>query len=65
MEVGCVLVKIGPKSNFIIKIHVLGPMELGDIHGWDKDHAHRYLDYIDSTFTSDGCIPTLDQVDTT
>ncbi|XP_023329260.1 regulator of G-protein signaling loco, partial [Eurytemora carolleeae] len=40
-----------------------GPLELGDIHGWDRDHAHRYLEYIDSTFTSDGCIPTSDQAD--
>jgi hypothetical protein len=40
-----------------------GPAELGDIHGWDRDHAHRYLDYIDSTFTSEGTIPTLEQAD--
>jgi len=53
--------RIEREDNLLSRLS--GPMELGDIHGWDKDHAHRYLDYIDSTFTSDGCIPTLDQAE--
>lgn len=35
-----------------------------DLEGWDKDQAKRYLDYIDSTFTKDGCVnPATDQAD--
>jgi len=41
-----------------------GPAELERMHGqWDSDHASRYIDYIDSTFTSDGFVPTLEEAD--
>jgi len=36
-----------------------GPAELGNLPGWDRDHARHYIDYIDSTFTSEGQIPSM------
>jgi len=36
-----------------------GPAELGNLPGWDRDHARHYIDYIDSTFTTEGLIPSL------
>ena len=26
---------------------------------WDKEHAKHYIDYIDSTFTSEGHVPNM------
>jgi len=40
-----------------------GPAELGNLTGWDRDHARHYIDYIDSTFTSEGLIPSMAEAD--
>ena len=36
-------------------------MYLGGIQSseWDKEHAKHYIDYIDSTFTSEGHVPNM------
>ena len=31
----------------------------GNLPGWDRDHARHYIDYIDSTFTNEGQIPSM------
>ena len=36
---------------------------LGNLTGWDRDHARHYIDYIDSTFTSEGLIPSMAEAD--
>ena len=30
---------------------------------WDRDHARNYIDYIDSTFTSEGHIPNMSEAE--
>ena len=30
---------------------------------WDRDHARNYIDYIDSTFTSEGHIPNISEAE--
>lgn len=40
-----------------------GPAELGNLPGWDRDHARHYIDYIDSTFTTEGLIPSMAEAD--
>ena len=30
---------------------------------WDRDHARIYIDYIDSTFTSEGHIPNMSEAE--
>ena len=30
---------------------------------WDRDHAKNYIDYIDSTFTSEGHLPNMAEAD--
>merc|ERR1719319_467883 len=37
---------------------------VGRTDSWDRDHARNYIDYIDSTFTSDGgTVPSLEAAD--
>ena len=41
-----------------------GPAGIGRPESWDKDHARNYIEYIDSTFTSDGgTVPSLAEAD--
>ena len=35
----------------------------GNLPGWDRDHARHYIDYIDSTFTTEGLIPSMAEAD--
>ena len=30
---------------------------------WDREHAKNYIDYIDSTFTSEGHVPNMAEAD--
>ena len=41
-----------------------GPAVVGRPESWDRDHARNYIEYIDSTFTSDGgMVPSLADAD--
>ena len=41
-----------------------GPAGIGRPESWGKDHARNYIEYIDSTFTSDGgTVPSLAEAD--
>jgi len=40
--------------NSDLQARLSGPPELVSSSGWDRDHARNFIDYIDSTFTSDG-----------
>ena len=44
----------GPAAN----TRLSGPAEL-----WDREHARHYIDYLDSTFTSEGVVPSLAQAE--
>jgi len=40
-----------------------GPAGYGIPSEWDRDHARNYIDYIDSTFTSEGHIPNMSEAE--
>merc|ERR1719445_1456974 len=40
-----------------------GPAGYGIPSEWDRDHAKNYIDYIDSTFTSEGHIPNMSEAE--
>jgi len=50
-------------SRVDLTTRLSGPAELGNLPGWDKDHARHYIDYIDSTFTSEGHVPSMAEAD--
>ena len=41
--------------SYSIKSNILGLQQTE----WDKEHAKHYIDYIDSTFTSEGHVPNM------